>query len=60
VYSQTEEDFFFLERKKQRTFVFQRDGAPPPLPMNKSLFASFSPEKEGLYPFVAPAVSPAM
>jgi hypothetical protein len=38
---------FFLERKNQRTFVhLERAVASAPRQMNKSLFASFSSEKE--------------
>jgi len=40
---------FFFEKKNQKTFLFRSRELPPPVAQNKrSLFASFSSEKEGL------------
>jgi hypothetical protein len=39
---------FFFEKKKQKTFVRVARGRHPPRATAKSLFASFSSEKEGL------------
>jgi hypothetical protein len=39
---------FFFEKKKQKTFRFCLGGASAPRPAGKSLFASFSSEKEVL------------
>jgi hypothetical protein len=44
---------FFFEKKNQKTFVYWRTSVAMSATANKSLFASFSSEKEDSYTFDA-------